>query len=47
MALRDVKPFDDKQWATLQKMMKDGSSEQQLKTIADAKERVKNIQIEF
>ncbi len=47
MALRDVKPFDPQQWAELQANMERGSSEQQLKTISEAKERVKNIKVNF
>jgi len=47
MPLREVKPFDDKQWSQLQELMKRGPSEQQLKTIAEAKERLKNVHIEF
>jgi len=47
MALRDVKPLDKQQWAKLQEMMRRGSSEQQLTTIAEAKESVKNIKIDF
>ena len=47
MALRDVKPLDKEQWGKLQGMMERGSSEQQLKTIAEAKESLKNIKIDF
>ena len=47
MAVRDVKPLDKQQWAKLQGMMERGSSEQQLKTIAEAKESLKNIKIDF
>ena len=47
MALRDVKPLDSKQWSQLQENMKRGASEKQVQQLTEAKERVKNIKINF
>jgi hypothetical protein len=47
MALRDVKPFDDKQWSQLQDSMKRGASKKQVLQLEEAKERVKNIKVNF
>ncbi len=47
MAVREVAPFDEKQWKQLEEMMFRGSTKKQLKAIADAKERIKNIKVEF
>lgn len=43
MAIRDVKPFDDKQWNQLQTNMKIGATKDQAQKIADARERAKKI----
>ncbi len=47
MAVREVAPFDEKQWKQLEEMMFRGSTEEQLKAIAESKERVKNIKVKF
>lgn len=43
MAVRDVKPFDAKQWTQLQKEMKQGQTEEQMKRLQDGRERMKKI----
>ncbi len=44
MAIRDVKPFDDKQWNQLQINMKDGAATvEQASKIDDARARAKKI----
>ncbi len=47
MAVREVAPLSQRQWDKLQELMARGSTKKQLKTIADAKERIKNIKVEF
>ena len=41
--IRDVKPFDDKQWSQLQKEQENGPTADQIKKIAEAKKRIQNI----
>ena len=40
--IRDVKPFDDKQWNQLLEEQKNGPTEIQLQKIKKIKERIKN-----
>ncbi len=47
MAVREVAPLDQKQWDRLQYLMARGPTEKQLKLLAESKERVKNIKVEF
>ena len=47
MAVREVAPFDEKQWKQLQKSMAREPTKKQLEMIADAKESTKNIKVEF
>ena len=47
MALREVKPFDGKQWTKLQENMQRGSSEKQIQNYEAAKERVKKVKANF
>ena len=41
MVIREVKPFDDKQWAQLQRDMKKGQTIEMAKKMADIRERGK------
>ena len=41
--LRDVKPFDAKQWKQLQDSQRTGPSAEQLKKIANSKKRMENV----
>ena len=41
--LRDVKPFDAKQWKQLQDEQRNGPSAEQLKKIAVSKKRMENM----
>ncbi len=43
MAVREVKPFDAKQWAQLQKEMKQGQTEEQMKRLQKGRENIKLI----
>ena len=43
MAVRSVKPFDEKQWAQLQKNMKRGQTNEQAERIRDGIERIQRI----
>ena len=43
MAIRDVKPFDEKQMKQLHESMKKGSSIEQAKKISDARTRAEKI----
>ena len=43
MVIREVKPFDDKQWAQLQKEMRDGPTPEQAKKMAEIRGRIKKI----
>ncbi len=45
MALRIVKPFDDKQMKQLDKNMERGATETQTKNLEDAKKHVQNANI--
>ena len=47
MAVREVTPLSQRQWDRLQYLMARGSTEEQMKIIAESKERVKNIKVEF
>ena len=46
MAVRDVKPFDEKQWAELMANMKRGQTPEQAKIIAEGKEFFKKVRKE-
>lgn len=46
MALRVVKPFDDKQWSQLQEDMKQGASQDQINNIENARIRIQKIRKE-
>ena len=43
MPLRDVKPLDEKQWAQLQAMLKEGPTDESIATVKRALKRTKNI----
>ncbi len=47
MALRDVKPFDEKQMTRLKEIMARGSTEKQIENYQRAKEHVKNVKANF
>ncbi len=47
MTVREVAPFDEKQWKQLKEMMLRGPTEKQLKTIKEGTESVKDVEIIF
>ncbi len=47
MPLRDVKPLDEKQWAQLQAMLKEGPTDESIATVKRALKRTENIKRDF
>ncbi len=43
MALRDVKPLDEKQWSQVQDMLKQGPTDKSISTVKHALERAEKI----
>ncbi len=43
MTLRDVKPLDEKQWAQVQNMLKQGPTEKSISTVKNALKRAEKI----
>ena len=43
MALREVKPLDEKQWAQVQEMLKVGPTDESISTVKNALERASKI----